>query len=94
MVFGTLPSFLEPSTTKRNQIERLNAVSLAQAEMETIVDQRRIRATLRSKIPGQKCISYHQVMMYECPEKKKLWDGKVKFTKVSDKLMSVTDGQR
>lgn len=40
LVFGTVPSFPSPSITNWNAMERLNALTLATDELETIVEQK------------------------------------------------------
>lgn len=51
LVFGTFLSLPAPSTTNRNQIERFNALTIALAEMETIVAQTRIKNRTQKQSP-------------------------------------------
>ena len=95
LVFGALPSFPAPATNHPNQEERFQALRLARQEMETIVAQTRIKTALRSKLPP--ATKYlikpgDDVRVYR--ERSKRWNGPFKVTKVSDKIISVTDGEK
>lgn len=92
LVFGVLPSFLGPSSSNKNQLERFNALQLARAEMKSIVAENRIKISLRSKLPhatrylirpGQ------EVRVYR--ENKNKWEGPCEVTEVVDKVIYVTD---
>jgi len=93
LVFGVLPSFPSPSRNTPDQQERFEALRNARAEMESIVAEQRIRKALKSKLPP--ATKYlikpgDQVRVYR--ELSKRWDGPFTVTKVSNKIISVTDG--
>lgn len=93
LVFGVLPSFPSPTRNSPDQVERFEALKKAKAEMESIVAEQRIKKALKSKLPP--ATKYlikpgDQVRVYQ--EIPKRWDGPFTVTKISDKIVSVTDG--
>lgn len=93
IVFGELPSFPAPSTTNRNQMERFNAFTLARAEKETILAQKNKNGNQEQLPPVTKYLIRPGDNERVCREQLKRWDGSLKVTKVSDKIISLTNEQ-
>lgn len=93
LVFGTLPRFPGIEASHPNQRERFQALKTARAEMEAIVAETRIQKALRSKLPpATKYLILPGDLVRVFRERSGRWEGPFTVTKVSKKIISVTDG--
>ncbi len=90
LVFGIIPRYPILNTDLPNQKERMEAIKLAQAEMNSIIAERRVLAALTKKIPPAADRQYNlgeEVLIYD--EKVKEWVGPAIVVDCTGRMVTV-----
>lgn len=91
LVFGMIQPFKHPNKGYLSQTERLNALTIARYEIETVVAETRIKGALKSKPARPKHLinPEHQVRVFR--ENAGNWKGHFTVTKTLSRTISITD---
>jgi len=92
LVFGVLPRFPAVNTQLPNQVERMRALEVARAEMESITAELRLRKALNSNLSAAASKVYKagdEVLVFREDEKPVKWTGPFKVLRVDDKQIFI-----
>jgi Reverse transcriptase (RNA-dependent DNA polymerase) len=91
LVFGIMPRLMDQNTKLPIQAERMKAVEVARAEMETITSEIRLRKALKSNIPAATNQNYdigQKVLVYRERDNPP-WQGPYNVTKIENKQIFI-----
>jgi hypothetical protein len=90
LVFGVTPRYPALSTELPNQKERMEVITAAQQEMNSIIAERRITTALNKNVPS--AVDYiseigSEVLVFR--EKENSWTGPFIDVKIDDKIITI-----
>ena len=94
LVFGTIPRFPIINSDLPSQKERMDALQIAQKEMNSIIAERRVRTALSKEVPPAADIVYQigeEVLFHS--EKEKEWIGPFIVTGISGRMITIVSSE-